>query len=85
MKYVKIYRLQNGGEQKAIVECKLIDNEVSIDGDASFVESLKHEGIIDYSAETGKKLFPADGLKFMEQLQNNFKSGYLNASAVLEE
>ena len=50
------------------------------------VENLKAEGIKNYADESGdSRLFFKDGLKFLEQLKFNFKSGYLNASDVLEK
>jgi len=86
MSFVEIYKLQNNGEQKIIVTCKLIEKTVICEGDEAFINNLKKDGILDYSSDDhNKKLFFKDGLKFLEQLKYNFKSGYLNASEVKEE
>ena len=86
MKFVEIYKLQNDGSQKIIAVCKLAeDGGVECDGEKTFVDNLKQEGIRDYSKSAGEKLFPKDGLRFLEELRFNFRSGYLNASEVKEE
>ncbi len=85
MKYVEIYQLQNDGSQKTVVVCSLKDDGVSCDGDSNFVKNLELEGIIDYQSENSQKLYFKDGLRFLEQLKYNFKSGYLNASDVKEK
>ncbi len=84
MKYVEIYKLQNNGSQTVLVNCKLVDNTVVIEGDQKFADFVTNEGIQNYSSEGEKKLFPKDGILFLEQLQYNFKSGYLNASEIKE-
>lgn len=84
MKYVEIYKLENDGSQSVIVTCKLVeDGQILCEGDKQFVDNLISVGINDYSKEGGSKLFPADGLPFLQQLQNNFKSGYLIATDVV--
>lgn len=84
MSFVEIYKLQNDGSQTVLATCALSGESVKCQGDEIFVKNLEQEGIRDYTSETAEKLFPKDGLKFLEQLQNNFKSGYLNASEVKE-
>ncbi len=85
MHKVEIYKLQNDGAQVVIATCRLQDGTVDCDGDMNFVTHLKEEGIIDYSQKAHTKVFPKDGMLFLKQLQYNFKSGYLNASEVIEE
>lgn len=85
MKLVEIYQLKDDGSQGVIVTCKLINGEVVCEGDQIFVENLEKEGIFDYSSSGKNKFYPKDGLKFLEQLRFNFKSGYLNASDVKEK
>jgi hypothetical protein len=86
MPRVEIYKLNDDGTQSIAAICELsADGKVICSGDNKvFVENLERGGIIDYSSEEKKTLFPKDGLKFLEQLQYNFKSGYLNASEVGE-
>lgn len=67
-----------------MVTCTLDDNGVTCVGEQNFVDSLNQKGIFDYTSTVDKKLFPKDGLAFLEQLKFNFKSGYLNASDVKE-
>ncbi|OGY64771.1 MAG: hypothetical protein A3I24_04460 [Candidatus Harrisonbacteria bacterium RIFCSPLOWO2_02_FULL_41_13b] len=85
MQFVEIYKLKTGGEQEVIARCEIGDGGiVKCLGDKIFVSNLEKEGIFEYS-ESGRsetKLFPKDGLKFLEQLSYNFKSGYLNASDI---
>ena len=85
MKKVKILKLQNDGSQKIIVTCKLIGEKVICEGQEELVSSLSNNGIINYFNEGAEKLYPQDGLLFLEQLKFNFKSGYLNATDVMEE
>jgi hypothetical protein len=86
MKFVEIYKLQNDGSQQIIARCDLVDGVVILSGeDAKLKSYLEEEGINYYSSGDRKKLFPKDGQAFLEQLKYNFKSGYLNASDILEE
>lgn len=87
MKYVEFYKLNNDGSQTAIAICYLKDGGVvECEGNENLIENLKNEGIKDYTEESGQtKLYFKDGLKFLEQLKYNFKSGYLNASDILEK
>ncbi len=86
MKYVEIYKLENNGSQRIIATCTLQPNDTVIcDGQEVFIQNLAKEGINDYAQEKPTKLFLKDGLKFLEQLRFNFKSGYLNASKIKEQ
>ncbi len=87
IKQVEFYKLNNDGSQTTIATCHL-NNEgvVECEGNENLFENLKSEGIKDYIDESGEsRLFFKDGLKFLEQLKYNFKSGYLNASDILEK
>lgn len=84
MKFVEIYTLKNNDSQKVVAICKLSNDEAICEGEKAFIENLKQRGITDYSKSPAQKLFPKDGLRFLEQLKYNFKSGYLNASDVKE-
>lgn len=86
MKFVEIYKLENNGDQKVIATCKLSDSGVVCEGDSVFIKNLEKNGICDYSdknLESGK-LFPKDGIKFLENLKFAFRSGYLVATEVQE-
>lgn len=85
MNYVEIYKLENDGSQRVIATCTLVGGETQCEGDAGIVEALRREGIMNYTQEPPQKLFPKDGVRFLEQLRFNFKSGYLNASEVKEK
>ena len=85
MKFVEIYKLQNDGSQKVIAVCKLTDGGVVIESEnKEFAHSLADRGVRDYLSNSDVMLFPKDGIKFLEQLKYNFRSGYLNASEVIE-
>lgn len=78
---VEIYKLQNDGSQKTVATCRLVEGQVVCEGNESIVVGLKN-GIVNYEGEG--RLLPSDGLVFLQQLKNNFRSGYLNASDVKE-
>lgn len=82
MFFVEIYKLKNDSSQETIVICKLIGDKVECEGSELFIKNLEEEGILDYSGSKDKKLFFKDGILFLQQLKNNFRSGYLNASEV---
>lgn len=86
MKIVQIYKLQNNGAQKVIATCKLTDSGVVCDGNPIFIKNLEKDGVRDYSSADLKanKLFPKDGIKFLENLKFAFKSGYLVATDIQE-
>ncbi len=85
MKYVEIYKLQNDGEQKIIATCKLVDTNVECNGDEIFIKNLVEQGIKNYEDLTHNEIiFPKDGILFLENLKHAFKSGYLQATDVLE-
>ena len=85
MKKVEIYKLSENGAQETIVTCKLLGEIVSCEGEAKLVEYLTAKGIADYSSSTPVTLYPQDGLRFLQQLKFNFKSGYISASDVIEQ
>ena len=84
MRYVEIYKLKNDGSQEMFIICSLKGKQAICKGNENFVKSLEKDGIMDYS-NPAEKLFPKDGLKFLEQLKFNFQSGYLNASDIKEK
>ncbi len=86
MKSVKIYKLQNNGDQTVIATCSLAtDGLIICEGEGAFVENLQREGIKDYvDVSGGKILFPRDGIGFLENLKYAFRSGYLSASDIEE-
>lgn len=85
MTYVELYRLQNNGDQEVIVTCMLQENGVVLcNGNEAILNNLQTEGIKDFSNSKPSRLFPKDGKVFLEQLQYNFSSGYLNASHIKE-
>ncbi len=87
MKYVKIYKLQKDGSQSEVVTCGLIGDQIVCNGEASIVTNLEQEGIWDYRADNSnmrRRLFPKDGLQFLENLADAFNSGYLMATDIQE-
>lgn len=85
MAEVKILKLNKDGTQKTIAVCRLEGEMVTCTGDEDLVQDLMSNGITDYSSNPPKKVFPKDGISFLRQLRHHFKSGYLNATAVLED
>ena len=58
--------------------------KVEIDGDHNHpvLENIKNEGIFDYKNTRPGKLYPYDGMIFLENLKYYFRSGYLLATDV---
>lgn len=79
---VEIYRLKKGGAQEVIAVCHLDGNTAICKGSAKFVERMNRDGIIDRSVIPPEKVFPSDGRRFLEALENHFNSGHLTASFV---
>ena len=85
MKTIEFYKLENDGSQSVLATCSLDESGiVTCEGDKNLVKSLENEGILNYAEKDQPVLFPKDGIKFLEQLRFNFKSGYLNASEIKE-
>ncbi|MDE1970656.1 MAG: hypothetical protein KGI50_03725 [Patescibacteria group bacterium] len=80
MKHATIYKLKDDGTQTILATCVLKNGVVICTGNDIFVKNLEEEGIRDYLSENSNAtLFPKDGELFIEQLPNNFRSGYLMA------
>jgi hypothetical protein len=84
MKQVTIYRLDENGKQMELATYTINGSQMEHRGDSAFLERISREGIIDYSSEQREPIFPEQGDKFLEQLPNNFRSGYLMATDVTE-
>lgn len=84
-KYVEIYKLEKDGTQRKIAACYLYpgSSKVECKGEKWLVSALSNKGIRNYLQGKKEKVFPKDGIKFLENLKNHFKSGYLNATDVL--
>ena len=85
MPFVEIYKTNNDGLQEIAAICELNKEFVVCKGEKIFIENLKKDGIYNYSRSPHQKIFPKDGLHFLEQLKYNFKSGYFNASEVKDD
>lgn len=85
MQFVEFYKLKNDGSQEIIATCTMAEDIVVCEGDEALIKNLEKDGILDYSQTPPQKIFPKDGLRFLEQLKYNFKSGYLNASEIKEK
>lgn len=85
MPYVEFYKLQNDGSQKVAAACTLDPRgEVTCDSKA-LMEDFSKNGIRDFGdPKHTHRLYPKDGLRFLENLKYSFSSGYLNASEVKE-
>ena len=88
--FVDLYELGKDSEQKKIVTFRINENDpsrVEIDGDQNHpvVESLNCEGIFDYKNSKPGKLYPHDGMSFLENLKYCFRSGYLLATDVQKQ
>lgn len=85
--FVELYELDNNANQKKIATFKLTEgggHTVEIEGDREHpvIESVRGEGIFDYKYARPGKLYPYDGMSFLENLKYHFRSGYLLATDV---
>jgi len=87
MKKVYIHKLENDGSQSVLVTCSWEegDKEVRVEGDSDVVSALKEHGVKGYLMGKEEDIFPCDGREFLEALKYNFKSGYYNATDIIEE
>jgi len=85
MKFVEIYKIKNDGSQRVIASCGLVGETIVCQGEKVLIENLERDGIWDDSQTPPQKLFPKDGIRFLERLRFSFTSGYLNASEVKEK
>ncbi len=88
MKKVILYKLNSEAKQEQLAEFRLAENNTVIVSEADakkpVIRRIMEQGINDYHGQSGH-LFPVDGVRFLAELQYNFKSGYLLATAILEE
>ena len=86
MKRVEILSAnENGGFKKQLV-CVWDGQGMKIVGEAKWLkEQIEEEGIEDYEAGDGSRLFPGDGERFLRQLAMNYKNVYLLATDVIED
>lgn len=85
--FVELFELDRDAQQKKIASFKLLEEGegmVEIDGnhDHPVIFSIKREGIFDYKYARPGKLYPHDGMSFLENLKYHFRSGYLLATDV---
>ena len=84
--FVELFELDRDANQKKIATFKLTEESgvVEIEGDHehAIVKSIQWEGIFDYKYARPGKLYPNDGMKFLENLKYHFRSGYLLATDV---
>jgi len=85
--FVDLYELDKDAKQRKIATFKMQEDEpgrVEINGDENHpvLKSIEGEGIFDYKNARPGKLYPHDGMNFLENLKYYFRSGYLLATDV---
>jgi len=85
--FVDLYELDKDAKQRKIATFRMQEDEpgkVEVDGDHNHpvLENIRNEGIFDYKNAKPGKLYPYDGMSFLENLKYYFRSGYLSASEV---
>ena len=88
--FVDLFELDRDAQQKKIATFKLSEGdegkvEIDCDSNNPVVENIKGEGIFDYKYARPGKLYPYDGMSFLENLKYQFRSGYLLATDVKEK
>jgi hypothetical protein len=78
MKKVVFLKLQNDGSQAVIATCYNDGNAVKCEGDELLIANLTENGVR-VASRPGKKLYPADGDQFLDELPSVFNSPYLLA------
>ena len=87
--FVELFELDRDAQQKMIATFKLLEESgvVEIEGnhDHPVISSVKCEGIFDYKYSRPGKLYPHDGMNFLENLKYHFRSGYLFATDIKQK
>ena len=87
--FVELFELDRDANQKKIATFRLMEESgvVEIEGDHenSIIKSIQWEGIFDYKYARPGKLYPYDGMSFLENLKYHFRSGYLLATDVKQQ
>ncbi len=88
--FVELFQLDRDAKQKKIATFKLPEEEgaiVKVEGDRQHpvIESVCGEGIFDYKYARPGRLYPYDGMSFLENLKYHFRSGYLLATGVQKQ
>ena len=87
--FVELFELDQNANQKKIATFKLLEEGsiVEIEGDNNHpvVKDIQGEGIFDYKYARPGKLYPPDGMNFLENLKYHFRSGYLLATDVKKQ
>ena len=82
MKFVEIYRTTADG-QVLMGRVELVNNRIQFSGLSDKFVKILHEGIIAPPIKK-ERLYPKDGLLFLEGLQYEFTGSYARASKVNE-
>lgn len=85
--YVELFEVIGGSELKKIAtfNCEEESNgsvSVEVECQHPAVESIMSEGIYDHKEAKPGKLYPTDGMRFLENLKYNFKTDGLMATDV---
>lgn len=85
--YVELFEIVGGSELKKIATFNYEEGtsgsvEVEVVCQHPAIESIINEGIYDHKESKPGKLYPSDGLRFLENLKYNFKSDGLMATDV---
>lgn len=85
--FVDLYELDRDAKQRKIATFRMNEDEpgkVEVNGNEKHpvLENIQREGIFDYKNSRSGKLYPDDGLPFLENLKYYFRSGYLLATDV---
>ena len=88
--FVDLFELDHNADQRKIATFKFSESDggdVEIEGDDNnpILENIKGEGIFDYKYARPGKLYPYDGMSFLENLKYQFRSGYLLATDVKQK
>ena len=85
--FVELFEVIGGNELKKIASFNYDEEStgaVSVEVECRHpaIESIMNEGIYDYKEAKPDKLYPGDGIRFLENLKYNFKSNGLMATDV---
>ncbi|HXK40705.1 MAG TPA: hypothetical protein VJ046_01235 [Candidatus Paceibacterota bacterium] len=90
MYFVDVYELDKLKHQKKVATFKFGEEtfgSVQVEGETAnpVVDSVIREGIFDYKFSRPGRLYPYDGMSFLENLKYNLRSGYLSATDVQQK
>lgn len=88
--FVDLYELDKSRHQRKVATFKFSEEtfgSVQMEGEINhpLISGITREGILDFKFSRPGRLYPYDGMSFLENLKYNFRSGYVSATDVQQK